>query len=146
MKALWSCLVGALTLLPLASFANVAPTAPVPEFQADRLGGFSCRTDADPAGLRVVAHLVDSTTLHLAVFERFSQVASAKVQGTISTLARGDWVFSSEGYGLVVSSKSEVRQLVNGDKIRLFPAEFLGLNRSGRSLAGSLVCVALAKH
>ena len=145
MKALLSCLALLIASLPALSFAESAPVL-VPEFRPERLGGFSCRTDGDPTGIRVVARILSDSTIQLSVYERFSQIASVRVAGTVSFLAQGDWVFSSTSYGLVVSSKSEVRELVNGDKIRLFPAEFLGVLSSRRSVSGPVLCVALARR
>jgi UDP-N-acetyl-D-mannosaminuronic acid transferase (WecB/TagA/CpsF family) len=95
--------------------------------------------------LRVIARIQNDSTVQISIYENFAMVTSARVNATVSTLAQGDLTLSSDGYGLVVSAKSEVRQLLNGDKIRLFPAEFLGLLPSGRSISGSLVCVALAR-
>jgi hypothetical protein len=142
-----NCLAWALAFtlsLPAFAAGSSAPVS-VAEFQPERLGGFSCRTEEDPSGLRVTLRLQNDSTAQLTVYERFAQVASARIPATVTVLASGDWTFSSEGYGLVVSSKSRVHQLVNGDKIRLFPAEFLGLLQSGRSISGSVVCVALAR-
>ncbi len=115
------------------------------EFDLEHLAGFSCRTEENPTGPRIIVRLQSETEAEISIYENFVLIASISTRADLSTLAMGDLVFSSESFGLVINPRPTERNVLNGEKIKLYPADFLAVLKGGRSMNGATTCVVLRK-
>jgi hypothetical protein len=131
--------VASLVAIILAAVALAHP-AKGTELDTRRVAGLSCQSEDETGAVRIAVRLEAQDRAEVSLYERSAAVSSLRVTADLQTLELGDWMFSSERLGLVISRHPVERKLPSGDVQTLYSGDYFALLPSGGIRRGTVMC------